>query len=129
MRIGELAQLTDTQTRLLRYYEEQGLIVPRRLPNGYREYDDYLVNRVIQIRGLLDAGLPTRIIGQILPCLDKPRRIIVDDAKPELLAVLAEESNRMSERIDCLVRNRDAINSYIVDVNAALSTQEAESAA
>ena len=129
MRIGELAQLTDTQTRLLRYYEEQGLIVPRRLPNGYREYDDYLVNRVIQIRGLLDAGLPTRIIGQILPCLDKPRRIIVDDAKPELLAVLAEESNRMSERIDCLVRNRDAINSYIVDVNAALSTQKAESAA
>ena len=129
MRIGELAQLTDTQTRLLRYYEEQGLIVPRRLPNGYREYDDYLVNRVIQIRGLLDAGLPTRIIGQILPCLDKPRRIIVDDAKPELLAVLAEESNRMSERIDCLIRNRDAINSYIVDVNAALSTQKAESAA
>ena len=129
MRIGQLAQLTDTQTRLLRYYEEQGLIVPRRLPNGYREYDDYLVNRVIQIRGLLDAGLPTRIIGQILPCLDKPRRIIVDDAKPELLAVLAEESNRMSERIDCLIRNRDAINSYIVDVNAALSTQKAESAA
>ena len=36
--------------------------------------------------------------------------------------------NRLGD-IDCPIRNRDAINSYIVDVNAALSTQEAESAA
>ncbi|MFD9509022.1 MerR family DNA-binding transcriptional regulator [Streptomyces mirabilis] len=43
MRIGELAKLTDTPARSLRYYEAQGLIEPRRLPNGYREYDDYLV--------------------------------------------------------------------------------------
>ena len=34
MRIGELAKLSNTPTRSLRYYEEQGLIVPRRLENG-----------------------------------------------------------------------------------------------
>jgi DNA-binding transcriptional MerR regulator len=41
---------------MLRYYEEQGLITPRRLGNGYREYDEYLIDRVHKIRGLLDAG-------------------------------------------------------------------------
>ena len=119
MRIGELAELTDTAARSLRYYEAQGLIEPRRLPNGYRAYDDYLVDRVVQIRGLIDSGIPTRIIKQILPCLDKPRTIVVEDADPELLALLARERERMTHRIDCLTRNRNAIDSYITAVSQA----------
>ena len=119
MRIGELAELSGTPTRSLRYYEEQGLIRPRRLDNGYRTYDDYVVNRVIQIRGLLDSGIPTRIINLILPCLDQPRQIVVDDAEPELLEILAAERDRMSNRIDCLTRNRDAIAGYLDAVAAA----------
>lgn len=119
MRIGELATLTDTPARSLRYYEAQGLIEPRRLPNGYRAYDDYLVDRVIQIRGLIDSGIPTRIIKQILPCLDKPRTIVVEDADPELLTLLARERERMTHRIDCLTRNRDAIDSYMDAVREA----------
>ena len=125
MRIGELAKLTDTPTRSLRYYEQQGLIRPRRLENGYRAYDDYLVNRVIQIRGLLDSGIPTRIINLILPCLDQPRKIVVDDAEPELLEILATERDRMSERIEILTRNRDAIDSYIHAVALATAEQQA----
>ncbi|WP_327293034.1 MerR family transcriptional regulator [Streptomyces sp. NBC_01198] len=67
MRIGELSTRTDTPHRLLRYYEEQGLIVAGRLGNGYRDYDEACVDRVIQVRGLLDAGLPTRIIRVLSP--------------------------------------------------------------
>lgn len=118
MRIGELARLTDTPTRSLRYYEEQGLIEPVRLNNGYRDYDDYLVDRVIQIRGLLDAGLPTRIIKQILPCLDKPHTIHFSDATPEMLATLQHERDQMTRRIECLARNRDAIDNYLAAVKA-----------
>jgi DNA-binding transcriptional MerR regulator len=113
MRIGELARLSNTPARSLRYYEEQGLIKPRRLDNGYRTYDDYNVNRVVQIRGLLDSGIPTRIINLILPCLEQPRQIVVDDAEPELLELLAAERDRMTDRIECLTRNRDAIASYL----------------
>ncbi|MCD0452152.1 MerR family transcriptional regulator [Actinocorallia sp. API 0066] len=118
MRIGELARLTDTPARSLRYYEEQGLLLPRRRENGYREYDDQVVDRVIQIRGLLDAGLPTRIIRQILPCLDKPRVIHFRDATPEMLATLQRERDRMTRRIECLIRNRDAIDGYLSAVTA-----------
>ena len=121
MRIGELSERTGTSRRLLRYYEEQGLIVADRCANGYRSYDDRFVDRVLQIRGLLDAGLPTRIIKQILPCLDKPRTIYFPDATPEMLATLERERDRMSVRIRCLSRNRDAIAEYLETVreNAA----------
>ncbi|GAA2319009.1 MerR family transcriptional regulator [Streptomyces violaceusniger] len=113
MRIGELSERTGTPRRLLRYYEEQGLILPDRCANGYRAYDERLVDRVLQIRGLLDAGLPTRIIKQILPCLDKPRLIHFSDATPEMIATLEDERDRMTRRIECLTRNRDAISEYL----------------
>ncbi|MEE1816301.1 MerR family transcriptional regulator [Streptomyces sp. NPDC056362] len=113
MRIGELSERTGTPRRLLRYYEEQALIVADRLPNGYRVYDESNVDRVMQIRGLLDAGLPTRIIKQILPCLNKPRTIHFPDATPEMLATLEGERDRMTDRIRCLTRNRDAVAEYL----------------
>lgn len=113
VRIGELSERTGTSRRLIRYYEEQGLIVADRSPNGYREFAEYNVDRVMQIRGLLDAGLPTRIIKQILPCLDKPRVIYFPDATPEMIATLEHERDRMTDRIRCLTRNRDAVREYL----------------
>nr|WP_225727808.1 MULTISPECIES: MerR family transcriptional regulator [unclassified Nocardia] len=118
MRIGELSERTGTSRRLLRYYEEQGLIFAQRCQNGYRSYDERLVDRVQQIRGLLDAGLPTRIIKQILPCLDQPSCLVFEEATPEMLALLEDQLNRMSRRIDCLARNRDAIAEYLDAVRA-----------
>jgi DNA-binding transcriptional MerR regulator len=120
MRIGELSARTGTPRRLLRYYEEQGLIVSDRCANGYRSYDEPTVDRVLQIRGLLDAGLPTRIIRQILPCLRKPRAIHFPDATPEMLATLEHERDRMTERIETLRRNRDAIGAYLAVVRGGV---------
>ncbi|GHC73298.1 MerR family transcriptional regulator [Streptomyces flavofungini] len=118
MRIGELSERTGTPRRLLRYYEEQGLIVAERAANGYRAYDESCVDRVLQIRGLLDAGLPTRLIKQILPCLDQPRVIHFPDATPEMLATLERELDSMTRRVACLTRNRDAIGEYLDAVRA-----------
>ncbi|MFB7600832.1 MerR family transcriptional regulator [Streptomyces sp. NPDC056160] len=120
MRIGELSDRTGTPRRMLRYYEEQGLLTSDRSPNGYRDYDERSVDRVLQIRGLLDSGLPTRVIKQILPCLKKPRSIHVADATPETIATLEGERDRMTQRIECLVRSRDAIAVY---VDAVLAQQ------
>ena len=113
MRIGELSERTQIPARMLRYYEEQGLISPRRLDNGYRVYDEYLVERVQKIRGLLDAGIPTRIIGAMLPCLDQSQDIVVADPDPRLRAMLERERDRMTEKIEFLVDNRDRIARYI----------------
>ncbi|MGW5875408.1 MerR family transcriptional regulator [Nocardiopsis terrae] len=126
MRIGELSERTDTPRRLLRYYEEQGLITPDRCANGYRRYGEEFVDRVLQIRGLLDAGLPIRLIRQILPCLDRPRVIHFTDATPEMLATLEGELERMDSRIACLTRNRDAVADYLDAVRAEHATAPAD---
>lgn len=125
MRIGELAKVTGVAPRMLRYYEEQGLIAPRRLDNGYRVYDDYLIDRVQKIRGLIDAGIPTRIVADILPCLGKPQTIVVENADPALQAILAEERDRMDEKIRFLTHNRDAITSYLHALEKAAPTTSA----
>ncbi len=69
MRIGELSRRTGVSERLLRYYEEQGLLHPYRRPSGYREYQEGDVEVVRRIRTLLSAGLPTVLIAEVLPCM------------------------------------------------------------
>ncbi|WP_441247967.1 MerR family transcriptional regulator [Kitasatospora sp. McL0602] len=70
MRIGELAQATDTTARALRHYEHEGLLTSRRAHNGYRIYDEHAVVRVRNIRYLLAAGLTLEDVRSFLPCLD-----------------------------------------------------------
>ena len=124
MRIGELAERTGVSRRLLRYYEQQRLITPSRAPNGYREYGEPHVDIVLQITGLLDAGLPTRIIEQLLPCLDRPQTIYVPNVTPEMIATLQREQARLSERIEFLTRNRNAIADYLDKVLSVKSANE-----
>ena len=76
-----------------------------------------------------DSGIPTRIINLILPCLDQPRQIIVDDAEPELLELLATERDRMTNRIECRTRNRNSIASYLDAVSEATAQRHADGAA
>jgi DNA-binding transcriptional MerR regulator len=128
MRIGELAKKTGVPPRMLRYYEEQGLITPDRLDNGYRDYADYLVDRVNKIRGLADTGIPSRIILDILPCLDQPQTIVVRNPEPGLLDLLTDERDRMSQKIDFLIKNRDALSQYVEALEIALSESRLASA-
>ncbi|MFB9857220.1 MerR family DNA-binding transcriptional regulator [Paenarthrobacter aurescens] len=120
MKISELSARTGVATRMLRYYEEQGLIAPQRLANGYRDYDAYLVNRVTKIKGLVDSGVPTRIIGDILPCLNQSKEIIVRDPDPKLRVMLVKQRDAMIERIALLEQNRDALTRYIAAMDQAM---------
>jgi DNA-binding transcriptional MerR regulator len=119
VKISELSTKTGVAARMLRYYEEQGLIHPQRLANGYRDYDAYLVDRVTKIQGLVDSGVPTRIIGDILPCLNQPQEIIVRDADPELRAMLIDQRDSMLERITTLGQMSEALTRYIAAIDQA----------
>lgn len=114
MRIGELAARTGIPARMLRYYEEQDLLVSDRQGNGYRDYPDAAVERAGQIRQLFDAGLPSRIIRDVLPCLDRLQdpgaSCGVDEATLSNVQQLLVE---MEERIETLIRNRDAITAFV----------------
>jgi DNA-binding transcriptional MerR regulator len=118
MKIGELSRRTGIPTRMLRYYEEQDLLHPERADNGYRRYELSAVYRVQQIRGLLDSGLTTEIIRNVLPFLDKPDEIHLhpECLTTETAGLLRREAERIQQRIDCLTRNRDAIHAYLAVV-------------
>ncbi len=54
-KIGEIASLYNISTDILRYYEELGILVPRRAPNGYRIYrteDLWCLNVIRDLREL-----------------------------------------------------------------------------
>jgi DNA-binding transcriptional MerR regulator len=127
MRIGELSRRTGVPARMLRYYEEQDLLHPYRSENGYRWYGEPAVYLVEQIRGLLDAGLTTEIIRQILPFLTEPEGIVLPAAclTPQTASLLRREAERLRQRIDCLSRNRAAILRYLTAIQAGADDRPA----
>lgn len=68
MRIGELSKATGVSSRALRYYEQQGLLLSERRPNGYREYAPESIKIVAFIQDLFQAGLSSDVVREILPC-------------------------------------------------------------
>jgi DNA-binding transcriptional MerR regulator len=123
MRIGELRRRTGVSERLLRYYEEQGLLRPQRRPSGYREYDDSDVTTVLHIRNLLAAGLSTTTIADLLPCMGADGDRLIADC-PELLIDLARERERISASIRELELARTTLDAVI-----ATAPQETRQAA
>jgi DNA-binding transcriptional MerR regulator len=118
--IGELSCRTGVPARLLRYYEEQDLLHPERDSNGYRRYGAADLDRVEQIRGLLDSGLTTEIIRRILPYLGCGIHLPAQCLTAETAELLEREAERLGQRIDCLSRNRDAILGYLAAVRGSL---------
>lgn len=112
MHIGEFAAGTGVPPRLLRYYEDQGLLEPARDDRGWRVYDAADRDRVTEIRGLLEAGLPTAAIAQLLGAAGETpaQRVHVSD---ELHAELRALRDRIDARIHCLIRNRDALDGWL----------------
>jgi len=113
MRIGDLSVATGVSTRLLRYYEEQGLLHPLRTANGYRCYPDSAVDVVKQIRSLLHAGLPTEVIRCALPCLDGHDIDVSGEPDGPVATRLREEIANIDERIDSLTRHRNRISMFL----------------
>ncbi|GAA3588069.1 MerR family transcriptional regulator [Klugiella xanthotipulae] len=117
MKIGELSARTGVVARLLRYYEEQELLFPERTANGYRAYAESDVERVRNIRELLDSGIPTWIIRRILPCVmncgSPSDASVVPSIDAETARVLNQERERLTCKVECLTRNRDAIALYL----------------
>lgn len=109
MRIGELSRATGVSPRLLRYYEEQGLITTHRSGSGHRRYADDAPATVAHIRALLAAGLPTSVIREMLPCIEGPGPVLQRCATPTLRAHL----NGIDSKISALQDARDALTGLI----------------
>ena len=118
MLIGELAKKTQCSVRVLRHYEQCGLLVSVRGGNGYRQYDEAAVEHVTRIRVLLRNGFTTDEIRPVasmhdlrskkLVCADVIRlyQSKVDDID-QRIAELTELRDRARLRLHVLVAQRD----------------------
>ncbi|WP_030441341.1 MerR family transcriptional regulator [Actinoplanes subtropicus] len=107
MRVGELARRTGTTVRALRYYEAAGLVVPRRLGNGYREYPPIAVRLVQQIRELTALGLSVEETRPFVESLADGRDA---DVCAAAVATYRSAIDGLQERIGRLTAQRDGLH-------------------
>lgn len=110
MRIGELAERTGVSVRMLRYYEQQGLLTSARTAGGQRVYGPAEPERVELLRTLFAAGLSSRSIAEVLPCTDTPSR---QSAADDAYLALRRERDRLTAAMDALAAARDGLDRLI----------------
>ncbi|TLS44393.1 MerR family transcriptional regulator [Streptomyces montanus] len=123
MRMKEMVQRTGVHERLLRYYEQQGLLAPTRLPSGYREYSDADVETVRRIRSLLTAGLSTTVIAQVLPCVADDSDHLVPMC-PDLVRQLQGERQRITQEIEALQASRAMLDTVLNAAPSAFASEQ-----
>jgi DNA-binding transcriptional MerR regulator len=112
LRIGELAERSGVSVRALRYYEEQGLLDADRTPAGQRVYPESAVERVRFFQQLYAAGLTSRNIAGLLPCID------TGHTDAEQRRMLHQQRNRIQGKLDEL----NAALGRLDDILAIVST-------
>ncbi|MGJ4886252.1 MULTISPECIES: MerR family transcriptional regulator [unclassified Bradyrhizobium] len=115
MKIGELSRRTGVSIRMLRYYEDEGLLAPHRTSSGYRDYGPADEEAVRRIKLLGSAGMTLETIKQLLPCVRNNR----PDFRPcdNLRRILAQQVGLIDQRIEALSQSRTILAGFISSVN------------
>ncbi|MFY9633433.1 MAG: MerR family transcriptional regulator [Cellulosimicrobium cellulans] len=91
MRISEIAARSGVPVTTLRYYDTIGLIDARREPNGYRDYDDEVLERLAFIEAAKHLELSLPEIAELLGVVEGDTCTHVRDAlHPKLIQRLKE---------------------------------------
>jgi DNA-binding transcriptional MerR regulator len=115
VRIGELARLTGVSPRSLRWYGEQSLLRETRTSGGHREYDDDAPDRVRTIQVLFAAGIPSRHVADLLPCMDTGATC------PATVTRLEEERTRLRAQAARLSATLDRLDEVVLEARAKLA--------
>ncbi len=111
MQIGQLAKKTGISIRMLRYYEDQGLIIPMRSESGYRIYNTKDEERVRRIRILTKAGLNLQAISLLLPCISV-EQLDVDPCE-QVIDSLKNELDNINKKIENLQISQQYLSDYL----------------
>jgi MerR family glutamine synthetase transcriptional repressor len=85
--IGTVMQLTELTARQIRYYEEHELISPARTDGNRRLFSLSDIDRLLEIKDLIDQGVNMAGIKQLLLIKDQQENVIqqqAEKAKQEL---------------------------------------------
>ncbi|MGL4374628.1 MAG: MerR family transcriptional regulator, partial [Turicibacter sp.] len=87
MKISEVESCLGLSAKSIRFYEEEGLITPKRLKNGYRDYSQDDVNQLMQIKLCRQLGISIQDLKKIL------------NTQTSIKTVLNERSEQLSDEI------------------------------
>ena len=111
MNLAKVAEITQVSPRMLRYYEELGLIRPQRTANHYRDYNQANIEDIQKIKVLNDAGMHLKDIQALLPCFDLDERVFT------LCSVVQEklqtELMHVSEQLNKLQTSQSLLQSFL----------------
>ena len=114
MKIKFVEELVGITGKNIRFYEEQGLIHPRRAENGYREYEQEDVHRLMQIKLLRKLGVS----------IEEIRRLF--DGKISLSDCLDRHQSELEHQKETLSQ-MEAVNEQIITSRLSLENLPVES--
>ena len=87
-KIGEVAELLDTTPRTLRFYEEQGMLMPFRTAKGTRLYSQEDIARLRVIQHLARLDVPLRTVHEL--AVARPESRSGDEASHKVSTLLSK---------------------------------------
>ncbi|MDW6004748.1 MerR family transcriptional regulator [Vibrio mangrovi] len=98
MKISELSKRTQVSIRMIRYYEERGLLIPTRTASGYRQFTAEHIEQINKIKILKDVGFTIEDIRPVMQCQ-------LEAKDGQICGQLKEKITRKIEQIDQSVAN------------------------
>ena len=114
MKIGELSKRSGVSIRMLRYYETEGLLKPKRTASGYRDYAPEELRTVERIKLLGAAGMTLATILKFLPCVRGEG--LAFEPCDELRSVLHEQIRLAEQKAAELAQSREVLQSFLHEV-------------
>jgi DNA-binding transcriptional MerR regulator len=118
MKIGEVSRRSGVSPRSLRYYEKHGLLVAERESNGYREYDESVVERARTIQMLFGMDFPREVVHTVLACTNNAAEASHDALAAQLEGVRSE----LADRIERLTEAHRQVDAFLEDRRRAKQT-------
>jgi len=93
--IGAASGLTGLPAKTIRYYEDIGLLVPERSPNGYRSYTEQHVHRLTFLQRARSLGFSIDECRLLLSLYDDKHR-----ASSDVKQIALEKVKEIERKID-----------------------------
>lgn len=117
MRIRELAELTGTTVRTIRFYHQIGLLPVPRTCDGCRDYDLTHVARLVRVRWLAQAGIPLAGVAAMLESRPAPAaETPADSGQAAVLTDLRAVVVALDDQVRQLELQRDRMRRLIAGV-------------